>query len=141
MRKHILGLSMMALSATYAMATPSIQVLVSFSIPEPLLMATLREAAELHIPATLNGLHENAMPATAKKIITLAAAIPNLSLQIDPTAFERFGITQVPALIVEGQGAFDVLYGNLSLKDGLARIADHGDSGFSTEDLKALLHD
>lgn len=116
-------------------------VFVSFSMPEQLISETLEESARLHIPALLNGLIANSMPETVKKIQALSKAVPNLNLQIDPTAFERFGIKQVPALVVEHEGNFDVLYGNLTLKEGLLRIAAEGASGFSKADARRLLGD
>ena len=116
-------------------------VFVSFSMPEQLVTETLDESARLHIPALLNGLIANSMPETVKKIQALSKSVPNLNLQIDPTAFERFGIKQVPALVVEHAGNFDVLYGNLTLKEGLFRIATHGESGFSVADARRILGD
>jgi conjugal transfer pilus assembly protein TrbC len=116
-------------------------VFVSFSMPEPLMSETLTESARLHIPALLNGLIDNSMPQTVKKIQILSTLVPNLDLQIDPTAFERFGITQVPALVVEQGGAFDVLYGNLTLKEGLRRLAHEGESGFSEANARSLIGD
>lgn len=116
-------------------------VFVSFSMPVQLMSETLRESARLHIPAVLNGLVNNSMPETVKKIQALSASIPNLNLQIDPTAFERFGIKQVPALVVEQEGRFDVLYGNLTLKEGLLRIVAEGESGLSLLDVRRISDD
>ncbi len=99
--------------------SPSTQIFVSFSMPEPLLQQTLMESASLHIPAILNGLYHNSMPETAAKIMALSKEVPQLNLQIDPTAFERFGIHQVPALVVSDGQSFDVIYGNLTLAEGL----------------------
>ena len=106
-----------------AFAAPNMQVFVSFSMTNHLLIQTLTESTALHIPATLNGLYNNSMPETMQKIISLSKKIPNLSLQIDPIAFERYGIHQVPALVVDYGKDFDVIYGNLSLHDGLQRLA------------------
>ena len=106
-----------------AFAASTTQVFVSFSMPRLLLIQTLTESTRLHIPATLNGLCHNSMPETAKKILSLSKKIPNLALQIDPIAFERYGIHQVPALVVDNGKDFDVIYGNLSLHDGLQRLA------------------
>lgn len=102
---------------------------VSFSMPEQLLIETLQESARLHIPATLNGLYQNSVEKTAQKVLLLTQAVPQLQLQIDPTAFERFNIQQVPALVVANNGCFDVLYGNLSLREGLKRIQEKGECG------------
>ena len=86
--------------ASGAFSSPVIQVFVSFSMPEQLLTQTLTESAKLRIPAMLNGLYHNSMPETAKKVLALTNQIPDLNLQIDPTAFERYGIQQLPALVI-----------------------------------------
>ncbi len=109
-------------------------------MPNTLLMETLNDSARLHIPATLNGLHHNSMMETAVKVSALSHEVPDLQLQIDPTAFERFGITQVPALVVENKGCFDVVYGHLPLNEGLERLISHGECGLSREALKEITH-
>lgn len=108
-------------------STANTTVFVSFSMPETLMIETLQECERLHIPAVLNGLYQNSMGDTAKKIMVLSKSIPNLSLQIDPTAFERFNIHQVPALVVEQGNCFDVIYGTLPLVEGLDRISRRGE--------------
>lgn len=123
LRISVLFLSL-ALSLT-AFAKDS-QVFVSFSMPEQLLVETLRDCARLSIPATLNGLHHNSMMETVAQITHLTKEVPNVSIQIDPTAFERFGITQVPALVVDDGQCFDVIYGNLPIEEGLSRIDRQG---------------
>jgi conjugal transfer pilus assembly protein TrbC len=123
-------------SSCMSMASTSAQVFVSFSMPETLLVQTLTEATRLHMPVILNGLHHNSMLKTMNKIGMLSTRIPTLSLQIDPTAFERFDIHQVPALVVSRTGCFDVLYGNLVLSEGLNRIKRAGACGFNSEDLQ-----
>lgn len=140
MRKLIMGL-VMGLVITEAMSRPQAQVFVSFSMPAQLLQQTLSESARLNIPAILNGLIDNSMPATVQRIQTLSKTVPNLNIQIDPTAFERFEIKQVPALVVDNGNAFDVLYGNLSLREGLMRIAERGESGLTVGDVRRLIGD
>lgn len=121
-------------------AMPFVQAFVSFSMPEKLLEDTLKDCARLNIPAYLNGLHHNSMSETAVKVMVLSEHVPGLNLQIDPTAFERFGINQVPALVVSKGAHFDVIYGNLSLDEGLQRIIDQGETAFSLQE-KESLHD
>lgn len=113
-------------------------VFVSFSMPKNLLEETLKEGARLNIPAYLNGLYHDSMNETALKVMALSEHIPNLNLQIDPTLFERFGIHQVPALVVENGKAFDVIYGHLSIKEGLARMAGRGEVDFTHKDIKRI---
>ncbi|USQ15579.1 type-F conjugative transfer system pilin assembly protein TrbC (plasmid) [Legionella lytica] len=111
-------------------------VYVSFSMPKQLLIETLQESVQLNIPVYLNGLHQDSMEKTVHKIMNLTQRVPNLNLQIDPTAFERYAITSVPALVVDNGKEFDVIYGNLSLTKGLERIALQGVSGLSLNQLR-----
>src|SRR5437867_12995748 len=90
-------------------------VFVSFSMPEELLQSTLKEAANLQIPAVLRGFHQGSMSDTMKKLFTLAKQIPHLGMQIDPELFERFSIKKVPAVVVSLGDRFDVVYGNVSI--------------------------
>jgi conjugal transfer pilus assembly protein TrbC len=109
-------------------------------MPQRLLLETLQDSARLNVPAVLNGLHQNSMIATADKINTLSQVIPDLQMQIDPTAFERFDIHQVPALVLENNGCFDVIYGHLSLQEGLNRLIRHGTCGVTNEMIKETRH-
>lgn len=121
-RSCLIMLAMVSAGPLYA----GTQVFVSFSMPEQLMAETLAESARLNIPVTLNGLVDDSMPKTMEKLFTLTEKIPDLALQIDPTAFERYGIKQVPALVVATGDCFDVIYGTLTLTESLNRIARHG---------------
>lgn len=138
MRK-LMSFLLLSIVSSNLMAMKSVEVFVSFSMPEQLLSETLAESARLHIPALLRGLVDNSMPKTVERIVSLSKKIPNLNLQIDPTAFEKYGIQQVPALVVDNGQVFDVLYGNLALRDGLLKIAESGDSGFTAEDARSFI--
>lgn len=109
-------------------------------MPDTLLREVLQEAATLHVPALLNGLYHNSMRDTAEKIYTLSKVVPNLELQIDPTVFERYAIHQVPALVVEKGAQNDVIFGNLTIREGLSRISRQGETGLTNEDIKGLNH-
>lgn len=125
LRKGLCGvLGWLMLASSFATQT---SVFVSFSMPETLLQETLRECAQWGIPAYLNGLYGDSMKDTALKVMALSQRIPNLNLNIDPTLFERFGVHQVPALVVEDGTSYDVIYGNLTIHEGLARMAERGD--------------
>ncbi|KTD47798.1 type-F conjugative transfer system pilin assembly protein TrbC [Legionella quateirensis] len=137
MRKKGLGLLIGMAMTTLTYAT-NVSVFISFSMPDKLLEETLKDCMRLKIPAYLNGLHHNSMQETAIRVMELSQKIPDLNLQIDPTLFERFGIQQVPALVVENNNSFDVIYGHLSLKEGLMRIAGRGDSGLTVADVRRI---
>jgi conjugal transfer pilus assembly protein TrbC len=122
MRACLIVLAMVSAGPLFAGA----QVFVSFSMPEQLMEETLAESARLHIPATLNGLVNDSMPETIARISALTQKVPDLAFQIDPTAFERYGIHQVPALVVEHGDCFDVIYGTRTLTENLNRIERSG---------------
>ncbi|AOU90889.1 type-F conjugative transfer system pilin assembly protein TrbC [Legionella anisa] len=115
-----------------------LSVFVSFSMPETLLRETLKESAQRNIPAYLNGLYRDSMSETALKVMALNKRIPNLNMAIDPTLFERFGIQKVPALVVDDGKAFDVIYGHLTIQEGLARMAGRGEVYFTSKEIRRL---
>lgn len=115
-----------------------VSVLVSFSMPDTLLQETLKESAQLNIPAYLNGLYRDSMNETALKVMALSKQIPNLNLNIDPLRFERFGIHQVPALVVDDGTHFDVVYGHLTIKEGLKRMEGRGEVHYTSEGVRRL---
>ncbi|HHS8465252.1 TPA: type-F conjugative transfer system pilin assembly protein TrbC [Legionella pneumophila] len=116
----------------------TVSVYVSFSMPKQLLIETLKESAQLQIPAYINGLYRDSMNETALKVMELSKRIPNLNLNIDPLRFERFGIHQVPALVVDDGKAFDVIYGHLTIQEGLARIAGRGEVDFTHKEMRRI---
>ncbi|MCW8445698.1 type-F conjugative transfer system pilin assembly protein TrbC [Fluoribacter gormanii] len=115
-----------------------VSVFVSFSMPETLLQETLKESAQLNVTVYLNGLYRDSMSETAIKVMALSKRIPNLNLAIDPTLFERFGIHQVPAFSVDDGKSFDVIYGHLTIQEGLARMAGRGDVDFTSMDIRRI---
>ncbi|WP_242604793.1 type-F conjugative transfer system pilin assembly protein TrbC [Legionella busanensis] len=126
---------------TPTLIAATLSVLVSFSMPTNLLEETLKESSRLGIPVYLNGLYHDSIEDSALKIMALSKHVPNLNLQIDPTIFERFGITEVPALIADNGATFDVIYGHLPIKEGLARMAGRGDSGLSVLEVRRITGD
>ena len=132
-------ITLLSLFCTCVFATPKAHVFVSFSMPERLLQETLKESVRYNIPTYLNGLHQNSMKDTIARVGALTKAVPDLNLQIDPTAFERFGILQVPALVVEKDGRFDVIYGNFTLREAINRIAHAGDTKLTRDEIKEII--
>lgn len=101
---------------------------VSFSIPEEGLIRMLPEARELDIPAVVNGLIDNDMRKTAAAVFRITREKNTGGVQIDPTQFSRFGITSVPALVVTcGESTYDIVRGNIRLRQALERVASDGD--------------
>lgn len=118
---------------------------VSFSMPEPLLFALADQAASFEIPVVLNGLVDGDFKKTIEtfKRLHKKAKKDHLNFKgvsIDPLWFEQFNISSVPALVVSARPAncepqslcvnqaFDVVYGNASLKNSLELIAEKGEA-------------
>jgi conjugal transfer pilus assembly protein TrbC len=123
-RKTILILAFVLAQRAFCL-TPS--VFVSFSMPNDLIEAVFKDASHHNVPVYLNGLIDDDMRKTLSRIFEYSQKYPNLSVQIDPFAFEKYQIDRVPALVVEKGNQFDVLYGNVTIEDGLLWLKRKGD--------------
>lgn len=106
---------------------PDALYLISFSVPESGLKLMIPEAAGFGIPSVINGLADNDFRKTAAAVFRLAAENDNSGVQIDPEAFARFGIRQVPALVVRCGEQYDVVYGNIRIGSALEAVVREGD--------------
>lgn len=100
---------------------------VSLSIPTEGLLPMLADAHRYGVPATLRGLVDNDFRKTASAIFELSKQNKDIGVQIDPTLYQQFGITAVPALVVTCPGHHDVVRGSLPLKAALEKVAAGGD--------------
>jgi len=76
-------------------------VLISFSIPEPALVSVLQELKKIDSTAILQGLLDNDLDKTLKRLAQLAEQYPDIaSVAIDPTLFERLAVTHVPVFVL-----------------------------------------
>ena len=125
---RILTLFLICALTQSASAKTEFQVFLSFSMPNSLFEETVRDAALHGIPVILNGLVNDSMRETAVKIFELSKKIPDLTMQIDPTAFERYGITQVPAFVADNQKTFDVVFGNVTIERAMDEVTRFGDT-------------
>ena len=116
---------------------PQALYFVSFSMPETGLKQVIQEAGRLQIPATLRGLLNNDMRQTAQAVLTLVNEAQRGGVQIDPTAFRRYGIKAVPALVVTCPSGYDRIAGTLSLSQALQKVAEKGDCAATARALLA----
>lgn len=100
---------------------------VSFSIPEEGLKRMLHETRQYGIPATLRGLINNDMKTTTDAVLQLVKDGVTDGVQIDPTLYSQYNIRSVPALVVRCQTGFDVVRGNIRLKQALEKVTETGD--------------
>ncbi|HFJ2162844.1 TPA: type-F conjugative transfer system pilin assembly protein TrbC [Salmonella enterica] len=100
---------------------------ISFSIPEEGLKRMLGETRRYGIPATLRGMQDNDLKATADAVLSLVKDGVTDGVQIDPTLFTTYDIRSVPALVVYCRQGYDVIRGNLRVKQALEKVAIAGD--------------
>ncbi|EAU5656447.1 type-F conjugative transfer system pilin assembly protein TrbC [Salmonella enterica] len=100
---------------------------VSFSIPEEGLKRMLGETRRYGIPATLRGMLNNDLKATANAVLSLVKDGATDGVQIDPTLFSKYDIRSVPSLVVYCSQGYDVVRGNLRIKQALEKVATAGD--------------
>lgn len=100
---------------------------VSFSIPEEGLKRVLGETRRYGIPATLRGMLNNDLKATANAVLSLVKDGATDGVQIDPTLFSKYDIRSVPSLVVYCSQGYDVVRGNLRIKQALEKVATAGD--------------
>lgn len=100
---------------------------VSFSIPEKQLVAVMKEAESYNVPIYLNGLINNDINATAKAMLYLARKYDVKGVLVDPTRFNYYQITAVPALAKKCGNKSDVIFGNTNIKQLLEIMKEEGD--------------
>jgi type-F conjugative transfer system pilin assembly protein TrbC len=112
-------------------------VFVSFSMPKQSLQAWARQAKKAGGTLVLRGLVDNSLRKTLLQIKDILGAENLNTLNIDPVAFETFGINVVPAVVVtdaiqesalalSGMPRFDVIYGDVGLAYALKKIIEDG---------------
>lgn len=85
----------------------SVYVFASVSMPDASLKALIRQGELAGVPIVLRGLVENSLEATMRAVHSLykEGERPESGALIDPTLFQRFGIDQVPTVVVAEQAA------------------------------------
>lgn len=115
---------------------PEAHYFVSFSMPDEVLAPLVAQANTYGIAAHLRGMVNGDMRQTANAVLRLVKDRQQGGLAIDPTAFRRYDITAVPALVLTCKEGSDRIAGNLSLDAALTKIAE---AGTCQENAKRLL--
>lgn len=100
------------LAATLGMPTAgdegvSVYLFASFSMPNASLRSLIEQGELAGIPIVLRGLVNNSIEDTMRQVHSLyeEGEQQESGAVIDPTLFERFGITQVPSVVVAAHSA------------------------------------
>jgi type-F conjugative transfer system pilin assembly protein TrbC len=80
-------------------AQGNLYILVSFSMPEPLLKALANQARSAGGVLVIRGFHGNSMPETVAKVYELMEGRP-VTWRIDPRVFDDFDVQAVPTIVV-----------------------------------------
>jgi len=120
-----------------AIEQPALLVFVSLGLPEPTLRLLINQAARARAVLMLRGLHNASIRQTAARVQQLIGDA-NVELQIDPQAFDRFGVRVAPTFVVVKAGtqaadcaagacvpaaAFASVAGDVSIEYALRAIA------------------
>ena len=93
-----------AASSSFGLASgPALMVFVSLSMPEPTLRKLLKQAARAQATLFIRGLVNNSIRTTVTRVQELIGQAP-VAIQIDPQAFDRFGIERVPSFVLVRDG-------------------------------------
>lgn len=85
-------------------------IFVSFSMPDASLKTLLLQANQRGVRVVIRGLIDNSWKKTQEKLMAFGE-----NIDIDPKAFEHFGVHVVPTFVRLKKGGFDTLQGNVSL--------------------------
>lgn len=115
---------------------PELLVFVSFGMPAESLKLWSRQAAKVKGKLLIRGFFENSLERTTAKTLELFGEQGGAEVLIDPEAFSQFNIQAVPAVVVSEKRdcltedcpipVFDVVYGDISLKEALRLITVKG---------------
>lgn len=122
-------------------------IFASLGMPEASLKALLKQADQVGSPVIIQGLYHNNFKLTADKIFSLIKPAKEGGkyqggIVIDPNWFKMYGITKVPAFVITHQfdpclggkdckvADYDILTGNLSVKDALTVFKRKGQAQF-----------
>lgn len=99
---------------------------VSFSMPEQSLKTLLKQAQQVNGILVIRGLINQSLKETTQIVAKLLDGQKG-GLQIDPSLFKKFNISQVPAVVVIDKNCTDIIYGDIPLIDSLEAIEQNGD--------------
>jgi len=129
-------LSMQIGRADTLKSSGNIMIFISFSMPEKNIKEWLQQAELIHAPVIIRGLVNNSFKDTIKKMSQFTNDNHG-GVQLDPTLFQRYQITKVPAVVIKNTSEclpnqtceenYDVIYGNITLSYALKKVAAQND--------------
>lgn len=100
-----------------------ILIFVSFSMPKASLMELNNQAQKYNAILVMRGIYKNSFRGMRKKILEISP--DGLSINIDPKAFEKYDVKQVPTFVlVEDDKEINRLSGNVSLRYAYEKLSE-----------------
>ena len=101
------------------------RIFISFSMPSELLISLDQQAKQIGAKLVIRGLKNNSFKETFEYAKSISEQ--GIRVDIDPKAFDEFGVTQVPAFVINKGTQYDKLVGNVSVAYVLGEFAANGD--------------
>lgn len=96
-----------ATTMTAGKAGPKVLIFVSFAMPEPTFQRLVDQAARAGATLVLRGLANGSIRETVTRMQALIGS-RRVAVQIDPEAFDRYGITRTPTFVLVKEDAGSV---------------------------------
>lgn len=106
-------------------AKDGLRIFISFSMPTNELVYLDKTARKLGAKLVIRGLKNNSFKETFAFIHSLSDQA--MVVDIDPKAFEKFEVNQVPSFVINEGDRFDKLTGNVSIAHVLKEISANGE--------------
>ena len=102
-----------------------LRVFVSSSMNEQLLKQYYEQASKYGGVLVMRGLIDESFQELIKFVVKIAGE--EGGIQIDDEAFEMFGVTQVPTIVLSKGNKYDKITGSISVTAALEKFAQFGD--------------
>lgn len=124
---------------TAARSEGSIYILISLSMPLPTIGKLAEQARKAGAPLVLRGVAEESLQRTLERTADIVRQHPGAEIQIDPTLFRRFKVTEVPAFILsvktfdtgactthcDLEDSYSLVTGDVSVEYALEHLSRH----------------
>lgn len=101
-------------------------IFISSSMPVISLQEWAEQAKAIDASLVMRGFVVNSLKKTIKysKAVFGDKGLPGFN--IDPELFNRYQVKAVPAVVIQGENTYDIIYGNVGLKAALNEVKRNG---------------
>lgn len=110
---------------------PDFKIFISFSVPESIWCSLSKDLVKVGGTFILIGLPNNSFPELSEKILKLKQMGVEAQIQIDPVAFKKYDVSQVPTFVISDGDKYDKVSGCISTEYALNYLSEKGELQFS----------